>query len=75
MSDLVNNRLKPSIGCLDLTGHVGELETNDGVLNEFLAKRATLVSVLDGFFVANTGEAEALNDDAYALVVEVGHDD
>ena len=33
------------------------------------------MGVFDGFFVADAGEAEALDDDSYAFVVEVRHDD
>jgi hypothetical protein len=33
------------------------------------------VGVFYGFFVADAGEAEALDYDAYAFVVEVCHDD
>jgi hypothetical protein len=33
------------------------------------------VSVFYGFFVADAGEAEALDYDTYAFVVEVRHDD
>lgn len=54
---------------------MGELETDDGVLDEFLAEGSTLVGVFYGFFVADSREAKALDDNAYAFVVEVGHDD
>jgi hypothetical protein len=72
---LVDEVLEPVVRGLDLAGHVGELEPDDGVVDEFLAEGAALVGVLDGFFVADAGEAEALDDDADAFVVEVGHDD
>ncbi len=52
-----------------------KLEPNDGVFDEFLAKGAALVCVFDGFLVADAGEADALDDDANTLVVEVGHND
>lgn len=52
-----------------------ELETDDGVVDEFLAEGLALVGVLDGFLVADAGEAETLDDDAHAFVVEVRHDD
>ena len=53
---------------------MGELETNHGVRNEGFAEGATFVCVFGGFFVADAGEAETLDDDAYTFVVEVGHD-
>lgn len=52
-----------------------ELEADDGVVDELLAEGLALVGVLDGFLVADAGEADALDDDAHALVVEVRHDD
>jgi len=70
----MNERFEPGIGGFDLSRHVCEFEANDGVLDEFLAEGATLVGVFYGFFVADAGEAEALDDDAYAFVVEVCHD-
>lgn len=72
---LVNHALEPVVGSFNLTSHVSELHADDGVLNELLAKGAALVGVLDGLLVADAGEAQALNDDADTLVVEVGHDD
>ena len=54
---------------------MGEFHADDGVVDEFLAEGLALVCVLHGFFVADTREAQALDDDADALVVEVGHDD
>ena len=52
-----------------------ELEPNDGVVDKFLAEGAALVGVFYRFFVADAGEAEALDDDADAFVVEIRHDD
>ena len=72
---LVDQALEPAVGGFDLAGHVRELEADDGVVDEGLAEGAALVGVLDGFFVADAGEAQALDDDADALVVEVRHDD
>lgn len=72
---LVNHILQPVVRRLDLPRHVRQLEPDDGVLNQLLAKRPPLVGVLDRLLVADAGEAEALDDDADALVVEVGHDD
>lgn len=54
---------------------MGEFETDDGVVNKFLAEGTTFVGVLYGFFVTDSGEAEALDDDADSFVVEVCHDD
>lgn len=45
------------------------------MVDEFLAEGTALVCVFYGFFVADAGEADALDDDADALVVEVRHDD
>ena len=45
------------------------------MLDKFLAKGAALVGVLHRFLVADAGEANGLDDDTDALVVEVGHDD
>ena len=72
---LEHHVLEPVIRRLNLAGHVGKLEANDGVLDELLAERAPLVSVLDRLLVAHAGEAETLDNDADALVVEIGHDD
>lgn len=71
---LVDDVLEPVVRGLDLAGHVRELQADDGVLDELLAESAALVGVLDGLLVADTGEAQALDDDADTLVVEVGHD-
>lgn len=51
-----------------------EFEPDDGVLDEFLAEGAALVGVFHGFFIADAREAEALDDDADAFVVEIRHD-
>ena len=52
---------------------MGELKTDDGVVDEFGAKGAALVSVFNGLFVADAGEADALNDYADPFMVEVCH--
>ena len=52
-----------------------EFEADDGVRDQRDAKGAALVCVFDGFFVADSGEADALDNYADAFVVEVGHDD
>lgn len=71
---LVDDALEPAAGGLDLAGHVGQLQSDDRVVDQALAERLALVSVLDGLLVADAREADALDDDADALVVEVGHD-
>ena len=58
-----------------MTRHVRELETNDRVFDELFAKGTTFVGVLYGLFVADAGEAKALDNDADSFVVEVCHDD
>ena len=63
------------MGGLDLASHIRELHADDRVVDEAFPKRLALVRVFHRFLVADAGEAEALDDDADALVVEVGHDD
>ena len=53
---------------------MGQLETDDGVIDQLLAEGAALVGVFDGFFVTDSREADALDDDADTLMVEVRHD-
>ena len=55
--------------------HVGELESDDGVVDEFGAEGTALVGVFYAFLVADAGEANALDNYADTLVVEVGHYD
>ena len=71
---LVDEVLEPVVGGLNLARHVPELKTDDGVVNELLAERTTLVGVFYGLLEEHAREAVALNDDSDALVVEVGHD-
>lgn len=71
---LVNDVLKPVVAGFNLACHVGKLEADDGVVDEFLAKRLPLVGVLDRFLVADPREADALNDDANSFMVEVRHE-
>ena len=52
-----------------------EFEADDWMIDETLPESFSLVGVFDRFFVADAGEAEALDYDADAFVVEVGHDD
>lgn len=75
MRDLRDDGLEPSVRGLDLARHVREFQPNHGVRDESLAEGAPLVRIFDGFFVADAGEAEALDYDSYAFVVEVCHDD
>jgi len=70
----VDEGLQPGVGSFDLPRHVRELETDNWVLDEFLAECPALVGVLYGFLVADAGEADALDDDTDAFVVEVRHD-
>ena len=60
---------------LDLASHVCEFHADDRVVDEAFPKRLALVRIFHRLLVADAGEAEALDDDADALVVEVGHDD
>lgn len=45
------------------------------MIDKPLTERLSLVSILHRFLVAHAREAETLDDDADALVIEVGHDD
>ena len=72
---LVHERLEPGLGGFNLAGHVRELETDDGVVDERLTEGATLVCVFESFLVADARETEALDDDADAFMVEVCHYD
>lgn len=67
--------LEPGVGGLDSNGHVGELGSDDGVLDQRLAKGLSLVGVLAGLLVADSRGSVGLDDDTDSLVVEVGHDD
>lgn len=51
-----------------------ELEADDRVGEEGFAEGAPLGGVFHGFFVADAGKADALDDYADAFVVEVRHD-
>lgn len=54
--------------------HMCEFQTDDWVLDELFTERTALVGVFDGFFVADTGEAEALDDNTNTFMIEVCHD-
>lgn len=71
---LVDQVLEPVIRGLDLARHMCEFEADDGVIDETLAESLALMGVLDALFVADASEANTLDDDTNALVVEVGHD-
>ena len=71
----MDKRFEPGVGGFDLPRHVCEFETDYGVVDEFFAEGAAVVGVFYGFFVADAGEAEALDYYADAFVVEVCHDD
>ena len=75
MRDLGHQGFEPGIRGFDLAGHVCEFETDHGVLDELFAEGAPFVGVFYGFFVADAGEADALDDDADAFVIEIRHDD
>lgn len=52
-----------------------KLETNNRMIDQLLAECTTLVCVFDGFFVADAGEPETLDDYTHTFVIEVCHDD
>jgi len=54
---------------------VSEFEADDRVRDEGFVEGAAFVRVFYGFFVADAGEADALDYYSYAFVVEVCHDD
>ena len=66
--------LKPVVTRFDLPCHVRELQTDDGVVDEFLTECLALRCVFHALFETYSAEAEALDDDADAFVVEVSHD-
>lgn len=45
------------------------------MVDEWLTKGATLVSILHCLLVADAREAKALDDNADAFMIEIGHDD
>lgn len=70
---LVHEIFQPVVRSFDLASHVGQFQTDDWVIDESLAESAAFVCVLDRLLVTNSGEADALNNYADTLVVEVGH--
>ena len=65
---LVDNGLEPGVRGFNLSVHVCQLQSNDGVLDQLLAECLALVGVFDGLFVADSREAQTLDDDADTLV-------
>lgn len=45
------------------------------MVDELFAERAAFVGVFDGFFVADAGETDTLDDYPNTFVVEVCHND
>lgn len=72
---LVDQALHPRVRGLDLAGHMRELHADNSMIDEFLAESPALMSVFDALLVADAGEADALDDDADTLMVEVRHQD
>lgn len=70
---LVNNILEPVVGSLNLPGHVCKFQPDDWMVNEPFTKSTSLVSVFYRFLVADSGEANTLDDYSDTLMVEVGH--
>lgn len=70
---LVNNILKPVVGSLNLPGHVRKFQPDHWVVNEPFTKSTSLVSIFYRFLIADSGEANTLNDYSDTLMVEVGH--
>lgn len=65
---LEDHVFQPGVGRFDLAEHVGELETNHWVIDELLAKGASLVGIFHGLLVADTRKSQALDNDADTLV-------
>lgn len=70
---LVDNVLQPVVRGFNLPCHVGQLKPDNRVVDQFLAERAAFVRVFDGFLIANTGEADTLNDYTNTFMIEIGH--
>ena len=52
-----------------------KLEANDRMVDKLFTESAAFVRIFNRLFVANAGETNALDDYAYTLVIEIGHDD
>jgi hypothetical protein len=55
------------VGSFNVSRHVSQLVTDDGLINQSLAESLSLVRVFERFFVANTSETSGLNDDTPSL--------
>lgn len=51
-----------------------KFQPDDWVVNKPFTKGTSLVSVFYGFLIADSREANTLNDYSNTLMVEVGHD-
>lgn len=69
---LIDQGFEPGVRRLYLARHMCQFEPDDGMGDELLAESTPLVGVFDALFVADTGEANTLDDNANAFVVEVG---
>ena len=69
--ELEGDPLQPVVGGLDLTGHLCDLPSNHGVLDERLAEGLALARKLQGLFEAYAREAHAHRAEGEALVIEV----
>ena len=69
--ELEGDPLQPVVGGLDLTGHLCDLPSNHGVLDERLAEGLALARKLQGLFEAYAREARAHRAEGEALVIEV----
>ena len=54
---------------------MSEFKADDRVVDETFSECLSLVRILHALLVADTREANTLNDDADTFVIEVGHDD
>ena len=50
-----------------------EFQADDGVIDQALSECFAFVGVFDGFFIADAGEADTLDDYPNAFVVEICH--
>ena len=66
---------QPAVRGFNLASHVCKLEANDRMVDKLFTESAAFVRIFDRLFVANAGETNALDDYAYPLVIEIGHDD
>jgi hypothetical protein len=64
LAHLEGNLLQGSMGRLNVTSHMRQLVTDDGVVNQTLTEGLSLESVLEGLLQTDAREARGLNDDA-----------